>query len=116
VLAYITLLLICQLAGEVLVRLAHLPVPGPVLGMAILFIGLVIRGRVPSELDTVSGSLLRYLSLLFVPAGVGIVSNLTLLSQALLPIAGAVTVGTLVSLGVTGLVMQALQKRKGAGQ
>ena len=110
-LAYITLLLGCQLAGEILVRLSGLPVPGPVVGMVILFIGLVIRGRVPVEMEKVTGTLLRYLSLLFVPAGVGVVVHLKRLSDAMLPVAGAVIVGTLVTIAVTGLVMQWMVRR-----
>ena len=38
------ILLTCQLAGEVITRLLHLPLPGPVLGMVILFCGLLVRG------------------------------------------------------------------------
>lgn len=114
-LAYITLLLACQLAGEALVRLIGLPVPGPVVGMIFLFIGLVVRGRVPADLEKVSGTLLRYLSLLFVPAGVGVIVYLKRLSEALLPVAGAVLVGTLITIAVTGVVMQRMN-RKGRGQ
>ncbi|HVI51580.1 MAG TPA: CidA/LrgA family protein [Candidatus Sulfotelmatobacter sp.] len=114
-LAYITLLLGCQLAGEVLVRLSGLPIPGPVVGMVILFIGLVVRGRVPVEMEKVTGTLLRYLSLLFVPAGVGVVVHLKRLSDAILPVAGAVIVGTLITIAVTGVVMQRMN-RKGAAE
>ena len=47
----LTLLLSCQLAGELTARLLHLPVPGPVLGMILLFIGLLVRGSVPAPLQ-----------------------------------------------------------------
>jgi len=113
VLGYITLLLVCQLAGEVIARLASLPVPGPVLGMALLFAGLVVRGRVPPEMEVVGGSLLRYLSLLFVPAGVGVIVHLRLLAANLLPVAGAVTIGTLVTIALTGWLMQKLNRNGG---
>lgn len=110
-LAYITLLLGCQLAGEILARLSGLPVPGPVVGMVILFVGLVIRDRVPTGMERVSNSLLRYLSLLFVPAGVGVVAHLKRLSEALLPIAGAVVAGTMITIAVTGVIMQFMLQR-----
>jgi holin-like protein len=106
-------LLVCQLAGEVIARLASLPVPGPVLGMALLFAGLVVRGRVPPEMEVVGGSLLRYLSLLFVPAGVGVIVHLRLLAANLLPVAGAVTIGTLVTIALTGWLMQKLNRNGG---
>ena len=110
-LGYITLLLVCQLTGEVIARLSGLPIPGPVLGMVILFIGLVVRGRTPVELEKTATGLLRHLSLLFIPAGVGVIVHLKLLAAELAPIAGALTLGTLLTIGVTGVVMQALNRR-----
>ena len=76
-----TILLACQLAGEVIARLLGLPVPGPVLGMVILFVALVIRGHVPDDVGVVTGGLLQNLSLLFVPAGVGVMLHAGLLVQ-----------------------------------
>jgi putative effector of murein hydrolase LrgA (UPF0299 family) len=72
----LTLLLACQLVGEALARLFALPVPGPVIGMALLFLGLRLRPAAALDgtpLATVAGVLLAHLSLLFVPAGTGIV-------------------------------------------
>lgn len=68
----LAVLLVCQLAGETAVRLTGLPVPGPVLGMVLLTGILVARDRVPRELEETALGLLRHLSLLFVPAGVGV--------------------------------------------
>ena len=76
----ITLLLVCQLAGEVLVRLATIPVPGPVVGMLLLLVILFARGGVPDALGQTTGGLLDHLSLLFVPAGVGIIVHLPLVA------------------------------------
>jgi holin-like protein len=108
---YLTLIFICQLAGEIISRLTNLPIPGPVIGMVILFCGLVLRKKMPAELETVSGFLHRYLPLLFVPAGVGVVKNLDLLIRSLAPIAGAIIIGTAVTIAVTGVVMQFLNRR-----
>lgn len=72
----LAVLLVCQLAGEALARLAGLPVPGPVLGLVILFVGLSIRGRIHDDLVRVANGLLAHLSLLFVPAGVGVMLHL----------------------------------------
>ena len=110
-LAYITLLLACQLIGEIVARLFALPVPGPVIGMMVLFVGLVIRRRVPADLEGVAGGLLRYLSLLFVPAGVGVIVYLPLIADQLAPIAGAVLAATLITIGLTGWLMQRLTRK-----
>lgn len=109
---YITLLLVCQLAGEVVTRLLGLPVPGPVVGMVILFLGLMLRGRVPEELERVGTGLLSHLSLLFVPAGVGVMIHLPLIAAEWLPISAALILGTLATIAVTGLVMAALGGRR----
>jgi holin-like protein len=69
---YLALILACQLVGETISVAADIPVPGPVIGMAILFIGLLIKRGLPAGLEQAGGGLLRHLALLFVPAGVGV--------------------------------------------
>lgn len=111
-LASITILLVCQLAGEVIARLSGLPVPGPVVGMLLLFVGLVIRRGVPDTLDRTGTSLLSHLSLLFIPAGVGVMVHLKLIAGEWLPITVALVVSTALTIAVTGWVMQALARGK----
>lgn len=112
--AGLTALLACQLAGEVLARALALPVPGPVVGMLLLLAALLLRRRpVPSGLGGVADALLSNLGLLFVPAGVGVVLHLPLLAQQGAAIALAVLGGTLLAVGVTGLLAQALLRRFG---
>ena len=84
--AAITGLLVCQLLGEVLVRALTLPFPGPVAGLGLMFAFLLWRGRgrepaVPVALGLVADTLLRNLSLLFIPAAVGVVQYLGLLRR-----------------------------------
>lgn len=72
---HLTILLIFQLLGEVLARALHLPLPGPVIGMALLFITLCAVPRL-AAITATARLLLANLSLLFVPAGVGVVGHL----------------------------------------
>jgi holin-like protein len=111
----LTLLLCCQLAGELLARATGLPVPGPVLGMLILLLGLVLYGRVPPALSQVGGALLEHLALLFVPAGVGVMAHLALLRAQWLPVSLALVVSTLLAAVVTGWVMRRLSRSGGDG-
>jgi holin-like protein len=104
--AYITLLLVCQLTGEVTVRLLNLPLPGPVLGMLLLFAYLMVKGHVPEGLDAVTKLLLGNLSLLFVPASVGIMVYAGLIADQWLPIAVSLVASTAIAIAVTGLVMK----------
>jgi putative effector of murein hydrolase LrgA (UPF0299 family) len=81
------LLLLCQLIGEALAHGLDLPLPGPVIGMILLLVLLLVRDKLaavlPNEigdgtLEKTSNGLLAHLSLMFIPAGVGVVQRLDL--------------------------------------
>ncbi|KUJ75714.1 murein hydrolase transporter LrgA [Thiomicrospira sp. XS5] len=107
----ITWLLIFQLAGEVLAILFNLPVPGPVIGMMLLFVTLLWRGRSSESLDEVSDGLLSHLSLLFVPAGVGIMVYFHRIASEWLPIGLTLLFSTLITMVTTAWVMQWVLRR-----
>jgi holin-like protein len=114
VLDALTSLLLCQLAGELLTRALGLPVPGPVLGMVLLFVLLLIRGKeAPASLASVADGLLGNLGLLFVPAGVGVILYLPVLARDWAPISLAVLAGTLASIALTGRLAQLLLRKLG---
>ena len=109
--SFLTLLL-AQLVGEALHRWLHLPLPGPVIGMALLAAVLLWHGGEPdAALVETSDTLLRWLGLLFVPAGVGVFSYLGLLRAGFVPIVAALVLSTLLTFAVTGWVMQALSRK-----
>jgi holin-like protein len=105
-LSALTQLLVFQLAGEVVARGLALPLPGPVLGMVFLFIALALRGGPGHDLQTTSQNLLQHLSLLFVPAGTGIMVHLTRVADEWLPLLASLLLSTLATLVVTALVMK----------
>lgn len=107
-------LFVFQLLGELLVRASGLLVPGPVLGMALLLAFLLYRKGVAAPIRETSEGLLRYLPLLFVPAGVGLINHGLLLKQDFLVIAVTLIVSTALTLVVTVLVLQWLKKLLGA--
>jgi putative effector of murein hydrolase LrgA (UPF0299 family) len=102
-----TILLACQCLGEAIAFTLRLPVPGPVIGMLILFGALVMRPSLLDKIQSTGDALLQHLSLLFVPAGVGIFVAAATLDGQWLAIVGAVIVSTLLTLAVTALVMRA---------
>ncbi|WP_319530085.1 CidA/LrgA family protein [uncultured Cohaesibacter sp.] len=108
---HLCVILLCQLAGESLVVLLSLPIPGPVVGMALLFVGLVFHGTVPHGLSKVTDALLSNMSLLFVPVGSGILVHVALLKREIVPIAVALVISTLVAIAVTGVLMQWLSRK-----
>ena len=121
---YITLIFSCQLAGELIVQFAGLPLPGPVAGMVLLFAFLVFFRRfaksesdldasgVPSDLAQVGDALLSHLSLLFVPAGVGIMVHFSLLKDDWFPLSAAIVGSTLLTIAVTAGLMVLLRGRQ----
>jgi holin-like protein len=107
----LTLLFVCQLAGEAAVRAAGATLPGPVLGMALLFAGLLAYGRSGEGLDQVADTILRNLSLLFVPAAVGVVQQAGLIAAHWAAIAAALVASTVMTLIVTVLTFRAVSRR-----
>ena len=103
-------LLLCQSAGEAIARLAHLRLPGPVLGM-LLLIGLLQWRRVQAPVEAAADALLAHLSLLFVPVGVGVITHLGLLAQYGARIMLAITLSTWIGLAVTAWVLRAWLRR-----
>ena len=106
------ILLTCQLAGELLVLLFGLPIPGPVAGMLLLFTGLVFYGEVPDSLRLPAEGLIRHLALLFVPAGVGLIQHLELVQQEWLVILMTLISSTLITLLFTAFVFQRLMPKR----
>ena len=141
----LTWLLVFQCIGEVLVRATGAPVPGPVVGMVLLFALLrwrAVRGdrsgtnattattaggaatasdpaegpasgnAVPAGLAVAADGLLKHLSLLFVPAGVGVMLHASRLADEWLAIAVALVASTVAAIAVTALTMRALMPRE----
>lgn len=106
----IALLLVFQLAGEVLVGLTNIPVPGPVAGMLLLFIVLALRGSVPSEVSDTANGLLAHLALLFVPAGVGIIAHGGRLAGIWPVILVVLIASTLIAVAATALALSAMRR------
>ena len=112
------ILLACQLVGESVSRGLHVPIPGPVLGIILLLILLVVRGwqtgEDPARQDTALGfaadGLLRNLGLLFVPAGVGIVQSFHLVLANGVAVIVALVGSSLITMVVTVFVFRLVSR------
>jgi holin-like protein len=114
-LAGFTWLLLFQCAGEALARLAAMPVPGPVAGMALLLAALLARRRTPDSLTVAADGLARHLSLLFVPAGVGVMLHVGRLADEWLPILVSLVVSTVLAIAATAWTFAWLARRQEGG-
>ena len=108
--ASLSLILLCQLGGEVFVRALTLPVPGPVVGLLLLLVlllardrfGVLARGPLQQDgVESASRGLLAHLSLLFVPAGVGVVQKLDLIAEHGIAIIVVLAISVVVTLLAT---------------
>jgi len=107
-LAAFAVLLLFQCLGEAVVFVLHLPLPGPVAGMLLLMVALVALPKLQAIVESAANTLLSHLSLLFVPAGVGIVVAAASGSGHWLSIVASVAVSTVLALAVTGLILRGI--------
>lgn len=96
----LTILLGAQLTGEIAARALVLPVPGPVLGLCLLLILFMLRPVLFEMLRPTASGLLAHLSLLFVPAGVGVMGHLDRLGAEGLPLLLALVGSTTLAIAV----------------
>ena len=108
-LAAFAVLLLFQCLGEAIVFVLHLPLPGPVAGMLLLTGALIVFPTLQALVEQAANALLSHLSLLFVPAGVGIVVAAASGSGHWLAILASVVVSTILALAVTGLLLRGIK-------
>ena len=114
----IFLILFFQLVGEFIQKFLELSVPGPVIGLFLLLIILLMSKKnyykipINFQINLINSAenLLNYLPLLFIPVGVGVVMHLSLLEDNLVPVMLVLIIGTLLTLAVTAFVMDRLLK------
>jgi len=106
-----------QLVGEFIQKFLEISIPGPVIGLILLLTVLLIKNKYfnastnfQNDLIRSCESLLNYLPLLFIPVGVGVVMHLTLLEENLISVITIIILGTLLTLAITGFIMEKLLK------
>lgn len=104
----LALLLAFQLIGEAIVFALGLPIPGPVFGMVLLLGAVAAVRDLLARLKPTTGTLLMHLSLLFVPAGVGVMVHGARLAAEGVAIVVAIVVSTVLALAATALTVKAL--------
>lgn len=105
-------LLACWLAGEGLVHLLALPLPGNVAGLLILLLVSLVRRGVEPRTAEAGSSLLSHMALLFIPAGVGLIEHSALLAREGVAMFFVLALSTIITMGVTALTLKWLLGRK----
>ena len=104
-------LLAFQLLGESLAYVSGVPVPGPVIGMALLFLAWPWLQRLHERLAVLADPLLANFGLLFVPAGVGVMLHISLIALWWAPLLAAIVVSSAVTMVSTAWLFQWLRRR-----
>ena len=109
----IFVILFYQLIGEFTQKFLELSIPGPVIGLLLLLFTLLLLKKVEFKVNILTKNLfnsaetlLDYLPLLFIPVGVGVVMHLSFLEDNLVSVLLVIILGTLLTLGITGFVME----------
>lgn len=106
------ILIACQLLGDIIAKGFGLLIPGPVIGMLILFAGLLVKKGVPACLNDASNGILKYIALIFVPAGAGVSMYLALIAQEWIVILIAGVGSTIITLVVCGWLFQIFDRKE----
>ena len=112
------IILLFQLIGEVLQKFFNLVIPGPVIGLILLLFSLIYLKKIKSkkilnvkqDVMSTGNAITSYLSLLFVPIGVGVVMHISYLEQNLYQVLGVIVLGTVLTVGVTAKLMEVLNQ------
>ena len=113
-------ILVLQLIGEAVQKYFNLSIPGPVIGLILMLLTLMMTNSkklnmltpLRTNIINTSETLLSYLSLLFVPIGVGVVMHLQLLEMQLLRILVVILIGTMSTIIFTSLVFSKISSTR----
>jgi len=99
--------------GEAIQKIFEINIPGPVIGLILLLLSFIIFSKkltqskkIIKEISVTSNRIINYLSLLFVPIGVGVVMHIDYLGDNLFKIFSIIIIGTLATLVFTAFVME----------
>jgi putative effector of murein hydrolase LrgA (UPF0299 family) len=105
-------LLLFQALGELISNFLIPFIPGPVIGLVLLLAFLVIRQRLPEDIDLVGSTVLQHLGLLFIPASVGVILYLPILKANAWAVLGTLVVSVVATIAVTGGLLKLLVRER----
>lgn len=106
------ILLLFYFAGQCISYLIGGLIPGNIIGMILLFCSLYFKLLNPKRVRSISTGLTRNMAIFFVPAGVGLLESLDLLSQYWLSITIASAISTILVIAVVGIIQQKMETRR----
>lgn len=105
------IILLFSLIGEAVSTLFHLPIPGSIIGLFCLFIALEYKWIRLRHISEVGRFLLANMTILFLPAAVGIMDKFHVIAPYLLPICLIILGAVVLNIIVIALVVQWIKRR-----
>jgi holin-like protein len=108
-----------QLLGEFTKKFFEIRIPGPVIGLILLLVTLIFLKKfkktamvnLKTDVVNTSNYILSYLSLLFVPIGVGVVMHLSYLENNLFRVLIIVFISTILTIAGTAFLMEKINRK-----
>ena len=98
--------------GELISKFGLPTIPGPVIGLVLMWLFLIWQGKVPESINQVAEAILPNLGLFFIPAAVGVVMYLPLLKAHAMAVVVALTLSVVTTIMITGLVLKILASNR----
>ncbi len=102
----LAILLVFQLIGEVATKFIHGLIPGPVIGMILLLVFLIVKKKIAPSISTAADGLLAHLAIFFIPAAVGVMLYVSELASAGAAWLLAILLSTAASMAITALLLK----------
>lgn len=102
----------CLFLGAITRSIINFPIPEAVYGMIYLFLALNFKLIKPSQIEKTCDGILQALTLLFIPVGVGIMASYDIIKGKILILIVITVIGTFLTMGVTGRIIQFVQRRR----
>ena len=98
--------------GECISQFIHGFIPGSVIGMVLLFLALAFKVVKPCHVNKISKLLTDNMGLFFLPAGVGLMTSIGVISHYWAVILISCVISTILVIASVALVQQNFEKRK----
>ena len=102
--------------GEIMKYFIPLPIPGSIYGLILMFVLLLLRVIKVEHVKETGEFLIEIMPLMFIPAGVGLITSWEQLQSFMVPLLVITVVSTFVVMIVTGKVTDFLISRIGKGE
>ncbi|CAM2856835.1 CidA/LrgA family protein [Erysipelothrix tonsillarum] len=111
ILSQLFIILAFSYVGETITTLFHLPVPGSIVGLFLLFGALQTKLIKVKQIDESGSWLKNNMAFLFVPATVGIMPYFDIIQKSWIDITIVLIFSTLITYIITGVIAEFLNKK-----